>query len=71
MQHFSSTFFVSAKSPAIPKFISMSTPTLTLDGFHSSITLHFDSFNQIQALVNEINTLLEIQREKFSEIPNV
>lgn len=66
MQHHSSAFFISEKSPVIPKFYSMHTPSLALDGFQSSITLHFESFKQIRDLVNSIITLLDIQEEKFN-----
>ena len=66
MQHHSSTFFISEKSPVVPKFFSFSTPSLTLDGLHSSITLHFDSFKMIKELVSQITSQLEIIEEKTS-----
>ncbi len=70
MQHFSSTFFINEKSPANPMFHSMTTPTLTLGSHPSFITLHFNTFKQIRELVKEINTLLDIQEEKYSEVKN-
>jgi hypothetical protein len=66
MQHHSSTFFISEKSSVIPKFYSMTTPSLTLDGHHSIITLHFESFEMIRSIIAEITTLLNIQEEKYT-----
>jgi len=66
MNHYSSTFFISKDFPLRPIFHSMTTPCLTLKAASSSISLHFDSFEDIKNFSDDLRSLLSLQNEKFS-----
>jgi hypothetical protein len=72
MIHYSSTFFVSKENPLVPTFHSMSTPCLTIKASsfkeQSSISIHFETFEEIKKFSDDLKSLLSLQNEKFSTV---
>lgn len=67
MEHHNSSYFIRRDKPINPRLVSFHMPTLTLGSEYSTITLHFDTFQELYTFSDDLVSLINIHKIATSE----